>query len=344
MKFNLTKKSFIFWGIAIVAIIILPDAEMYYQRYKLRSEKLPEQYQSYTTLDSLKDNDYEIIKLSRGIHEPVIQENDSTIVIITKRDHDSKKEGADNIYTWYKINLKGQITDSLQYKYNTEKGIHNYQTFNDYILDVDQNTYTNWIKNGDTTHYPYKNINDAKIFSVAETKAITAEREYMYDDIIHSDTTGNEYKYKLTVFKDNVWNYFYAEKDWHGYPQNTPNKKAINYGNSGYEVDKPSGIIKREHVQKEKWSDRTFWSLKNLSWGTGNGSNHKGWTGTSYFSIKMPKKIVHYKQDVFIDSSGNQVRDPFSYFVYQPKNGDYLLLIDEENQLYYLIRPKTSKR
>ncbi|MDM1555584.1 hypothetical protein HX126_13535 [Chryseobacterium indologenes] len=344
MKFNFKKKSLILWSIAAIAIIILPDSEMYYQRYKLKSEKLPELYKSYPTLDSLKDHDYEIIKLSRGIHEPVIQENDSTIVIITKRDHDSKKEGADNIYTWYKINLKGQITDSLQYQYNTENGIHNYQTFNDYIVDVDQNTYSNWLKDGDTTHYPYKNLNEAKIFSVAETEDIIADRNYMYDDIIHSESPGNEYKYKLTVFKDNVWNYFYAEKEWHGYPKNAPNKKAINYENSGYEIDKPSGLIKREHVQKEEWNAHTFWSLKNLSWGTGNGSGHHGWTGTSYFSIKMPKKTLHYKQDVFIEHPDNAVHDSFSYFVYQPKNGDYMLLIDEEHQLYYLIRPKKPKK
>lgn len=342
MKFNFKKKSVILWSLAILALIILPDSQIYYQRYKLRSEKLPDKYKSYSTLENLKDHDYEVIQLSRGIHEPVIQENDSTIIIITKRDQHSQQEGADNTYTWYKINLKGRITDSLQYHYNTEKGIHNYQTFNDYILDVDQNTYSNWIKDGDTTHYPYKNLDDAKIFSAAETEDIIANRDYMYDDIIHSESPGNEYRYKLTVFKDNVWNYFYAEKDWHGYPKNTPNKKAVDYGNAGYEVDKSSGLIKRDHVQKEEWSARTFWSLKNLSWGTGNTSAHEGWKGTSYFSIRMPKKELHYKQDAFIDYPGNSVRDTLSYFVYQPKNGDYILLIDEEHQRYYLIRPKKS--
>lgn len=341
MKFTLTKKTIILGSIAIVAIILLPDSQMYYQRYKLKSEKLPEQYKSYTTLDNLKDKDYEIIKLSRGIHEPIIQENDSTIVIITKRDHNADKEGADNTYTWYKINLKGKITDSLQYQYNTENGIHNYQTFNDYIVDVDQNTYTNWLKDGDTTHYPYKNLNDAKIFSVAETENIIADHDYMYDDIIHAESQENEYKYKLTVFKNDVWNYFYAEKNWHGYPKNILNKKAVDFGNAGYEVNKSSGLIQRDYVQKEKWNARTFWSIKNLNWGSGNGSPSNGWEGTSYFSIKMPKKTLHYKQKVFIESSGNQVRDPFSYFVYQPKNGEYLLMVDEENQLYYLIRPKS---
>ncbi|WP_347219209.1 hypothetical protein [Chryseobacterium sp.] len=339
MKINIKKKSVILWSIAIIAVIILPDAQMYYQRYKLRSERLPEQYKSYSTLDSLKDKDYEIIELSSGIHEPVIKENDSTIVIITKRDRDAEREGVGNIYTWYKINMKGQITDSLQYQYNTENGVHNYQTFNDYIVDVDQNTYSNWMKDGDTTHYPYKNLDDAKIFSVAETEDIIAERDYMYDDIIHSESSGNEYKYKLTVFKDNVWNYFYAEKNWHGYP-NTPNKKAIDFSNSGYEVNKSSGLIKRDHVQKEEWNARTFWSLKNFSWGSGNGSSNRGWSGTSYFSINMPKKTLHYKQNVFIEYPDNYLRDPFSYFVYHPKNGDYMLLIDEEHQLYYLIRPK----
>lgn len=342
MKINIKKKSVILWSIVIISVLFLPDAEMYYQQYKLRSEKLPEQYKSYPTLDSLKDKDYEIIKLTSGIREPIIQENDSTIVIITKRDLNSGKDGIGNIYTWYKINLKGQITDTLQYQYNTENGLHNYQTFNDYIVDVDQNTYSNWLKDGDTTHYPYKNLDDTKIFSVAETEDIIGERDYMYDDIIHSESPGNNYKYKLTVFKDNTWNYFYAEKNWHGYPKNTPNKKAIDFSNYGYEVDKSSGIIKRDHIQKEEWNARTFWSLKNFSWETGNGSGHRGWTGTSYFSIKMPQKTLHYKQDTFIEHPDNYVRDPFSFFVYQPKNGDYILLVDEERQLYYLIRPRKT--
>lgn len=344
MKLNIKRKNVIIWGIVIIAIIILPDAGMYYQQFKLsRSEKLPEKYQSYTTLDSLKDNEYEVLKI-KGSGQPVIQMNDSTIVICITRYNESKDESYDVENTWYKINLKGQIIDSLQYKFNDGKQFHNYQTFNDYIVDVDQNTYCNWLKDGNPTHYPYKNISEGKIFSMAEADEILKDKEYMYDEIIHSKTVENDYKNKLTVYKDGTWNYFDVEEQWYGIRTYIINKKKISYENSTYDIDTKSGPIKREHFQKERWNGRTFWSIKTFSWGTGNGSGSEGWSGTSYFSIKMPKKLLHYKDNVFIEYPNQHMRDPNAYFTYQPKNGEYLLLINEESQMYYLIRPKNRKQ
>lgn len=340
MKLNIKKKYIILWCVIIIAIIIFPDIKMYYQQYKLRSEKLPEKFLSYSTLDNLKDHDYEVLKIYGGFNEPVLQGNDSTIIIISGSRKESKDGGDDIVNKWYKINLNGQITDSLQYSYKSLNSTHSYQTFNDYIVDVDQNTYSNWIKDGDTIHYPYKNITDNKIFSVSEAQKIIADKEYMYDDIIHSDTTDNDYKYKLVVFKDNVWNYFYTEKSWTDYPTYKTNKKSIQYDTSTYTIDTQANLIKRDYVHKEKWAARSFWNLNNFSWGSGNGSGGDGWTGTSYFSIKMPKKMLHYKQHVSIDYPDGNLRDPFSYFIYQPKNGAYLLLIDTQNQVYYLIRPR----
>ncbi|SHE55069.1 hypothetical protein [Pedobacter caeni] len=115
--------------------------------------------------------------------------------------------------------------------------------------------------------------------------------------------------------------------------------KELNYLQSTYEIDTVPGLIRREFVHKEHWSDRSFWNLrKNLMWGTGNGSGGGGWTGTSYFQIKMPEKTLHFKRFVAIDEDGD-FRDRFFYFVYQVKNGKYLLLSDLPSRRYYLIRP-----
>ena len=68
--------------VCIVAIIVLPDASMYYRRLKLKFETLPEVYKSYSTLDSIKDDYYEVIEFENDGREFILQLNDSTIVII----------------------------------------------------------------------------------------------------------------------------------------------------------------------------------------------------------------------------------------------------------------------
>ena len=54
----------------------------------------------------------------------------------------------------------------------------------------------------------------------------------------------------------------------------------------------------------------------------------------------MPKKTVHFKDPVEIEYPEEVVRDRFIYSIYKPKNGEYLLLSDIQNNRHYLIRPK----
>lgn len=96
---------------------------MYYQRYKLRLEKLPNIYKTYATIDSIKDNDYEILEINGAYSEPVLQINDSTIVIINGYSEETEDGSRDVKNAWYKINNGGQITDSLNYKYNNRKQV-----------------------------------------------------------------------------------------------------------------------------------------------------------------------------------------------------------------------------
>ncbi|MGQ7854418.1 hypothetical protein ACUN24_09225 [Pedobacter sp. WC2501] len=353
MKINI-KKIFLF-SIILIVIVILPDINMYRERYKLRSQKLTEIYKNQTELDNLKDDYYEVLKIKENSTEPILQVNDSTTVIFTKNSEDSEKGGVDYENIWYKINLKGQITDSLIYSCNSLNNEHNYNTFNDYIIDTKQNTYSNWIKNNDTKHYAFKNINENKILTKEEADKITSDGKIMQIDYIYLGDNGIDSKNKVIIFKNNVWNYFYTEKNWHKsanyttnesqaqsyYPIDKEPDRAPTAGGEEkskqifFDINNPKSIIYREYIFKEKWNENSFWyDIINWHWGSGNTSNSGGWTGSSYFSIKMPKTTLHYKQVVYIDSPDESLRDIASYSVFKPKNGEYILLDS------YLIRPK----
>lgn len=122
------------WIIGIIGIIFLPDANLYYQRFKVKSEKLPEIYKNYKVLDSIEDKDYEVKKFEGGLYKPVRQLNDSTILIIYTNSEETKNGSRLEEKRWYKINLKGQITDSIKYSYNDREEDH--KSFRD--LEPDQ--------------------------------------------------------------------------------------------------------------------------------------------------------------------------------------------------------------
>lgn len=337
MKIN--SKKIMIWTIAIASVIILPDLSMYYERYKLNSEKLPDKYKMYTELDSLKDGYYEVLKIDGGFIEPVLQASDSTIVIIWGHGNEGKKgDTVEN--NWSKINLEGQIVNVLSYRYSNPQN-HDYQTFNDYIVDVEHNTYNTWIKNDDTFNHPIKNIAENKKFSKEEAKQIISGKVYMTQKYLNSPSVDQEATVKLMVYKDNTWNYLLTDKSWMESPAYITNDKEVKYDGSTYNIDKNSSLIRREFVHKELLNEYSFWNIgQNFRWGTGNGSGRSKWAGTSYFKIKMPEKMLHFKQSVDIGEQGD-LRDRFSYFIYKPKNGTYLLLNDTQNRIYYLIRPKS---
>jgi hypothetical protein len=336
MKINYKKITL--WICLIVVVIILPDASMYYQRYKLSQVKLPDQYKNYTTLDSLKDAAYEVIEINGGFTEPPLQVNDSTIALILGHPNLGKdRDGLKN--TWYKINLRGKITDSLSYQYKTSEN-HSYQVFNGDIVDVDRNTYNTWIKNNDTTNHPIKNLAENKVFSKEEASKMITGKTYMYSNHINVGQGDAETAVKLLIYQDGTWSYLLTDKSWSESPGYHKNPLEVKYEESTFDIDKKPGLLRREFVHKTHWAERSFWNIrKNLSWGTGNGSGGNGWTGNSYFQIQMPDKKLHFKQFVAIDESGF-LRDRFNYFVYKPKSGSYLLLDDNQNSRYYLIRPK----
>lgn len=352
------KEISLYLGI-LVSIIILPDINMYYHKYKLRSEKLPDIYKNKVELYNLKDDYYEIIDLGNITSESILQINDSTIIIYNSTNKDSKEGGWDSENVWYKINLKGQIIDSLKYNYNSLQDEHFYKTFNNYIVDIKQKTFCNWITNSDITHYPIKNLDEDKIFSKKEAEEITNNGIMIDTEYIYLGENGANSKNKILLFKNDSWNYFFAEKKWYKSANYITNKFQAEFYYLLYEepevastsengeknkqifinVNNSKSIIHREYVHKDEWNESSFWSkLRHISWGSGNGSRIDGWLGTSYFALKMPKKKLYYKQNVYIDYPEENLRDVVSYSVYRPKNGEYVILDS------YLIRPKKNFR
>lgn len=165
----------------------------------------------------------------------------------------------------------------------------------------------------------------------------------MYTSRINADTQNEEAKYKLLVYKNKIWNYLYTEKEWYKSDDYIENNMKVKYNETTYEIDKNAVLMKRVFVHKEEWIEGSFWNISdNLRWGSGNGSTGKRWSGTSYFDVKMPKKILHFKQGVVIEYPDEYLRAPFAYHIYKPAKGDYLLFNDIENSRYYLIRPKSK--
>ncbi|MEO5911629.1 MAG: hypothetical protein ABIP95_12120 [Pelobium sp.] len=336
------KKStkIILWIISIIAIIILlPDANLYYQRLKLNFETLPNVYKNYRTIDSIKDDEYEVKEFLSTYNESVFQINDSTIVIMVNDSKETENKSRDEKHIWYTVNSRGQITDSLKYVYNDRKENHNYKTFDRYIVDTEKNTYNTWLTNGDAKNRTFDNLKQNQIFTAKEALKITAEKELMNAERISSDGDKDLAKFKLIVYKNKIWNYFYTDKDWGGSETYANNKLALKYQSSTAEVDKNSGIIKRAFVKKEEWISRSF---SHLDFGWGGGYRGDRWEGTSYFDIMMPKKNLHFQQPVEIYYPDENIIDRITYQIYKPENGAYLLLKDNENARCYLIRPKVN--
>ena len=334
------KNKIIIWIIiGVFAIIFLPDVSLYYQRLKLKFDTLPKVYKSYQTIDRIKDDYYEVVKIVSAFSEPFLQINDSTIVIMSTYNTEAKDGSSIKKSVWYKINPHGKITDSLKYEYNERKKCHFYGTYHGYIVDTKNNTYNTWLINSDTTTKYFRNLKENKVFTAKEVGYIVKEKEFMNAERISSDEDKQEAKYKLIVYKDKVWNYLYTDKDWYESATYSTNNLAVKYKSSTAEIDKNPYIIKRVFVKKEEWISRSFW---HLDFGWGGGYKGDRWEGISYFEVTMPKKNLHFKQPVEINSADGYYRDQFTYNIYKPKNGDYLLLTDIENSRYYLIMPKVK--
>ncbi len=327
--------------IGIFGIIILPDFNMHYQNITLKLDQLPNAYKSYSALANLKDDTYEVLDfLSR---EPVLQLNDSTIAIVA--DLENENNNGDSVRrTWYKVNLKGVIRDSLVLGYTQGESKHFYKTFNNYIVDIEANTYNTWLIDSDATSKPIENLHPTKIYSSAEVEKVMLVGNYVFSTTIQSEKSEGDDINKLIFYRNKSFHIIHMENSWT--TVNDPGSKLqVKYEASDEGEDKRSAIIKRVYLHKEKWIDTSFWNLsERLTKWTGGGAGRKRWEGTAYFDLQLPKKTLHYTQPVTIDYPDQYVRADHDYSVYSPADGDYALLNEGQYFAIYLIRPKITNR
>ena len=193
------KKStkVILWVFGILAVIIFPDFNMHYQNIILKLDKLPTAYRTYSALVDIKDDEYEIVNFFNA--ESLLELNDSTIVIITNA---ISQDNSDTLVgkNWYKINLEGMVTDSLNFSYPQGDDKHFYKTFNNYIVDIAANTYSTWLIDNDSTSKPIENLQPNKIYSSAEVAKMTAEDKYVHSEIIQLEN--GDYINKVIFYRD----------------------------------------------------------------------------------------------------------------------------------------------
>ena len=86
MKLNF-KKIFLISSILIL-IVFLPDINLYYQRYKLRNEKLPDKYKNQTELENVK---IETSTIKENLDE-AIKKNDERSELLLQQIEDLKTQ------------------------------------------------------------------------------------------------------------------------------------------------------------------------------------------------------------------------------------------------------------
>jgi len=328
-------KKIIIGAVVLGCIIVLPDAGKYYKQLAVKFQRVPEVYRTCSTLDSFKDDDYDVLEI-RAQYEPILQINDSTLLIAGSRFMDQVERTPTEDF-WYKLDQNGHVVDSLTYIYpNTIP--HNYKTVDRYIIDTESDTYNNWISNGDTTRYPINNLDGTRMFSTKVIKKLLSTKEYMAKQSHKLSSDPEKWVDKLFLYGHGQWNYLLT--DSYDDPEARDSKLEITYvGQLAYEDDELD-FIQREYIHKDEWIQYSFWDFgRYLRWGTGNNSHIDHWEGTSYFKIVMPQKTLYFKQPNKIYEE-LKTRELNHYKVYRSKDKKYLLLREINRNICYVIRPK----
>jgi len=113
-------------AVILDCIIVLPDAGKYYRQLAVKFQRVQEVYRTCSTLDSLKDDDYEVLENWVQYFESILLINDSTLLGAESRFMDQGERKTTEDF-WYKLDQNVHVVDSLTYIYlNTTK--HNYKT------------------------------------------------------------------------------------------------------------------------------------------------------------------------------------------------------------------------
>lgn len=349
---------------AAFLISVLPDADGYYQNFKLRFQKLPEKYEKVAILDQLKDDIYEVEAFDNAYHEPLFA-NDSTVVISKSQSLYEDNETATDV--WYKINTRGKAVDSLKYVHNKYKT--SYFNINRLIVDFENKTYNTWIKDGDSTAHAIPNLAGNRIVSDAEFLQMIKGRRILSKNYTtlygKSEEADSQIVYILDGEKPG---YFYVRRDLsidnddfqtntfevpHSDPVDglryeedaeatTTENKEVPAKISYYKPADSKSPIYREYTHKDSWEYMSFWNFS-LAF---NGTTADHWLATSYYELKMPKKTLHYKYGVkvFEMPNGEFVDDDSLCKIYKAPGGKFCILYNTENEVgkAYIVREKST--
>jgi len=335
-------KKIIIGVVILGCIVVLPDAGKYYRQLAVKFQRVPEVYRTCRTLDSLKDDDYDVLEIQAQYFEPILQINDSTLLIAGRRDKENNGKITIEDF-WYKLDQNGYVVDSLTYIYpNTIP--HNYKTVDRYIIDTESDSYNTWIAKGDTTNYLINNLDQDRRFSKREIEKLLSTKEYVAkeyvtEEIQVSPSDSEKGAYKLFLYGQGQWNYLLT--DSYDDPQSRDSKLEITYAGELTDEDDGLDFIRREYIHKDNWIQYSFWDFgRYLRWGTGNHSHIDHWEGTSYFKIVMPHKTLYFKQPNKIYEQ-LETRELNNYKVYRSNDKKYLLLRGIDQGTCYVIRPKS---
>ena len=316
------KKRWMVIILVLFLIYLIGNSVSFYRNIELWFQQLPEEYSEYSnlgnldsTLSSLK---LKVIKFESIYKEEVVWVNDS-VIAITVHKEDSLKNKTD--VTGYKINPKGALIDSITFKSEYVDNIDSY------LINMDKNYYTTWLKDGDTTKKAFRLIKEGELLEKEEANvylkdAIYSNYDYFYEN--RNDFNKEKRFKKHVVYKHNEWFQFYTKDDL----QLTVNRY---YSNSDLEFKDIGELV---YFYKKDWYGDHFPDFTLYI----NGKDPNHWTGTSFLNLKIKDeilKIQHYSKKYVDDSARKMPLD-----VYEGLNQNfYILKMEIDNgHTFYLIK------
>lgn len=312
---KIIKVLFIILGI-IVGIIILPYLLNSCKRaqFELTKVDLPERYRNFTTLDSLKDDVYDIIPINDA---DIMELEDGTVVLETSDDGDKTiyKIGMDNQY--HTLELKGGY----------------FYIFNDYILNISDGTFSHWIRDNNPNFQKIK-TDENRIYTRKEVQSSFPNYKEVYSDLVGGDYSDMEEQlHKVFLYNGKEFRIIATRGD---YSHIDYSNKYIRekFHSEDYEGFKHIYTYKKEYIE-----DVDFLGLSRAFSPTAR--DPICWLGDGFFSVEMPKKILLFKEETTIYCYGS-TGIIFDFISFKNKNLLYI------NQVMYnkdfLIRLKNTKK
>ncbi len=316
------KKRWMVIILVLSLIYLIGNSVSIYRNIELLFQHLPEEYINYSNLYSLDDafsnSTLETDKFKSIYNEQVVWVNDS-LIAITVHTKDSLTDKTN--VSWYKINLKGELMDSITFRNEYVDNIDSY------LINQDKNYYSTWLMDGDVTQKPFRLIEGGKLLEKEEADVYLKDAVYSNSDYFYENRNDfeNEKRFKKhVVYKHNEWFQFYTKDDL----QLTVNRY---YSNSDLEFKDIGELV---YFYKKDWYGDHFPDFTLYI----NGKDPDHWTGTSFLNLKIKDeilKIQHYSKKYVDDSARKMPLD-----VYEGLNQNfYILKMEIDNgHTFYLIK------